>query len=390
MASKTHLRRRVTDEERIEWATLRFGFKEGKAVRAKDLVEKYDRAPAVITRGIQQAFTRGLVKVVPTVDFEGKDLQKRNTYLERRICERFPRLKTAIVIQVEPPPVGTMEMLTTYNNEVHQKLGAALAKAIANCPVDLDLNGKTIAFSSGRGVRDVVEELNRCPTLKANKVTLSSLTGNMFFQTSKTPFAPMDADQNVGNMRRCFPADVMIEIIGAALAPPPQRLEQLRRRTWLAKWDPAPDYAILGVGALYGGHRFWDFATSEETDGSELYLAPIARTLRKLVSSCKNFADQAPNYSPVADIANHLFFVDPPKNVMIPPPQAASIKALIRKINRRLLNVQAEQLKKIPDLILVAGTRKKTLAILTLLNNFKNLTCLTVDSEVAASLLELE
>lgn len=387
MAKKDIHRKHITDRDRIDWALARYATfrKEGGFLNSlKMLAGGFGRSEAVISRGIQTAFARGLVKVIETKEI--REVPPRNRHLEDLLLEQFAGLRTAIVIDVNAPPT-TEEKLIDYDNDLHKKLGAALAEMIAT--LSLELDGKAIGLSSGRGVHHVVQELKK-HKLKAHAVTLLSLTGDMYFPTSRTPYAPMDANRNVQDMCECLPDDTFFKTITAPLAPPFKDWNRFLRNTWLGEWKKnKPDYALIGVGVLHTGHRFWDYALTPPHE-IKSRLDPIADTLRMLVASCNTIIKGTSNYYPVADIANHFFLVDPPKGISITKSQRTMIQKHISVINQHLINIQAAQLHDIPNLMLVAGTKKKVLATHQLLNNYNNLTCLTIDSEAAASLLELK
>ena len=387
MAQEHIFRKPITDNDRIEWTLAKYGDshqKHGGMATLATLKARFKRSEAVISRGIRQAFSRGLVKVIVEKSFA--EIPQRNNRLEELLLEMYPGLKTAIVIDVDAPP-SSSENLSDYDDNVHKKLGTALAAVITTSLIDLD--GKAVALSSGRGVHYVVQGLKK-HKLRANNVSLLSLTGDVFFPTSLTPFAPMDANRNVQDMYECLPNDTFINTIKAPLAPPRKDLYRYLKNTWLGRWkENRPDYAIIGVGVLYKGHRFWDYALTPPQE-LKSFLNPIAETLKLLVASCNEIIKKNQHYYPVADIANHFFFVEPPNGAIITSSQKSTIQKLIKKINEQLINVRADQLKEIPHLILVAGSSKKTFAIRKMLERNNNLTCLTVDSEVATKIMGLK
>jgi hypothetical protein len=90
----------------------------------------------------------------------------------------------------------------------------------------------------------------------------------------------------------------------------------------------------------------------------------------QIVEICKR-VDATPSYVPVADICNRLFFVPPPRGVSLAAHDRRKILELIDTINSRLINVSEDQLKDIRQIILVAGTARKALAIRYLLSRPK-------------------
>jgi hypothetical protein len=74
----------------------------------------------------------------------------------------------------------------------------------------------------------------------------------------------------------------------------------------------------VGLGMLQRGHRFWEYAKNTTGNELELPLGPISSELCELVETCEECSKLLPDYYPVADIANHLFFVEPNSDSKLP------------------------------------------------------------------------
>jgi len=160
----------------------------------------------------------------------------------------------------------------------------------------------------------------------------------------------------------------------------------LDRDTWKTT---VPNLAVVGVGVFSQGHRFYQEVTAA-SNLREKRLAPILGDLRELKNKMEQAVDksQAERYVPVADVCNRLFYVKPPPDVSINLEREKQIKALIDRINDKLLCTSEEQLKDIKQLMLVAGTLKKAQAIKQLLEEGKyNIRIICVDEEAAEAIL---
>jgi DNA-binding transcriptional regulator LsrR (DeoR family) len=374
-------RKRLTPDEKVEIVLERFGgFKDrGKPIEISKLAKERKRDPAVISRAIISAFCDGLVEVrkIPDLPVE----PQRMSNLEAAMSEKFPQLLSAIVIDAE----GTSDY-------VHQLLGKAMAKLIAFGTVFRD--DDVICVGSGRGVYYALEPLGGLPPLRAKGVTLMSLTGTAYPRFhDKTAHLRLDADFNTNLFARAFADEVTMRLTSHRIAyEDPKLLISLKRTSCLGpdRWKSiSPAHALVGVGVLSSGHRFYD-ACTDPVDNTEGMLAPIHAALTELIHLLERDKEILRDFCPVADIAHHLFYVPLPKEVdaKIPMETKEAIQRLIAKINDQLFTVTEEQLKTIKTIMLVAGTKRKALAIKELLlNESYNIRFLCTDRAAADEIL---
>jgi DNA-binding transcriptional regulator LsrR (DeoR family) len=297
-----------------------------------------------------------------------QDQVRRVGELEQKLQEAF-NLLGAIVIESVPASGAAQGKgpAPTPGDLAHALLGCALAGLIATGAVFRDLD--CIGLGSGRGVYYTVEALAKLPRLRAANVTIVSLTGDVYAQDhAKIIDSKMDADMHARLFSLAFAGKVHRYLMGSRiLYSDATILEAVRNRTWSDPQWPKITHALVGVGALTAGHRFFDEIT---TSHPEPILAPVHAELKELVSLSKKIsAGTDDTYCPVADISNNLFFVRPPSGVSIQTKSEHRIRELISSINPRLLNVPEAVLKETGTILLVAGTKKKALAIRELLTS---------------------
>lgn len=372
----------VTAEERAQIALARFSpLRDGEPMKPlKVLAKEYNRAEAVVSRAIAAAFSQGLVEIRgidrPPAQY------KQNDALQKRMREAFPNLHKVIVIDGREFGVGELER----GDLLHQQLGQAMAKFIQ----DSISHGDTLGLGSGRGVYFTVEALRRSSDLRAQNVTIMSLTGALFPKAHSAGFsALLDADIHVALLAIGFEEQVTLKLISYPIAP--DNLDAVRRNTWLDTEEFArhiPNRALIGVGVLDEGHRFYELVRRHRANEPEI-LQPIYDDLKKLVDLAEEVKARN-GYCPVADICNRLFFVEPPYGEKVEPPKRQRIENVIGTLNERLLTIREDQLASIKQILLVAGTKRKALAISRLLDrDALKIEMLCTDSEAATEMLRL-
>jgi DNA-binding transcriptional regulator LsrR (DeoR family) len=390
-------KRSITDEERIEIALERFEplTKNLPLKEISVIATEHDRHPSVITDAIKDAFARKLVSIV-RLKHPGP---ARVVELEEKLERRFPNLRVARVIKAQ---VYSATSTTGHlADKIHQELGKVAAGLIAKKLTIRDED--IIGIGSGRGVYAFIEALGRLPTLRAHNVTAVSLTGDVdprrheYWDENIDSSTPginlsLDADVHANFLGLCFPRDLNIVKISALIAWERGELTAMRKRTILDRdtWKTiVPNLAIVGIGVFSHGHRFYQAVKGASKLG-EKGLTPILGDLRELKNKLEQAVDraEAERYVPVADVCNRLFYVKPPPDITINSEREKQIKALIDRINDKLLCASEEQLKDIKQLMLVAGTLKKAQAIKQLLEEGKyNIRIICVDEEAAEAIL---
>jgi hypothetical protein len=409
-SGESHKRTQLTRQQEIELSIACFeGFNDPKTPRRKTIGElsikcKEDwgltPAPVTITRAIWRPFRKRWVKVERVWENTPPAACEPAPHLEKALKEKFPGLQNVIVLNIREAPD---KKVAWPDDPFYQALGKAMAERIPG----LLRPGDIVGVGSGRGVYNAVKFLENHPNLsKIPDLKLMSLTGRVWSKSSPgQPIAlQMDADYHVSLMwGMCTSAQALY--IGHPLSYPATSIQQgtvsgdeekvvkaFRDQTPLSNWEKLrPGVALLGVGIVLSGHRFW---VSSDTDKKSVdpYLRPVFDDLRGLVSLFENEGEvRAGKYSPVADTSNHLFYVrhpDPAVSKKFEHLQGKILQA-IEKVNDKLLTISDAQLKDIPSIWLIAGSDEKIFAIRALLNNSNyKITFLCTDATAAKKLLE--
>ena len=374
--------------------------------------EWWDIRPASITlhRRITEAFRKKWVQVVPGPGDGTAAGWEKDEDLAKALLAKYQLagLRDVLVVDIDQPPDTN---LVRVEDPFYQALGAATAERLVRDwirPQDI------VGVGSGRAVYNTVNSLERYAPLNIPDLRLMSLTGRVWSRPDpELRLASwMDADFHVALFwGMCNDAQPFY--IGHPLTYPATRRiseqeEDPRSGTSLSRdsWNGfRPTVAIQGVGTVLRNHRYW---VSDESDKRKYdpFLRPVHDELRKLVALFerelvalfeKTRAPDAqnrqgrPNYSPVADTANHLFLVPHPDPTVAKIFKYDLIRETIAQINKKLLVVSEDQFKQIPAIVLVAGTAEKAYAIRELLVNPNYpITWLCTDTNAAQALLKMK
>jgi DNA-binding transcriptional regulator LsrR (DeoR family) len=368
---RTHHKALTPISELQEWA------------RTKDLV----LSPHAISHYVVQAFKKGWVEVAPAAP--GRVLTRqwqREDEEAQELTKVFQSygLRDAIVISGVTPPAAKTAFV---DDPFYQALGQAMAEWIAKSP--FIKRGDCVGVGSGRAVYNTIKALETYKPLNIPNLTLLSLSGNAWSRPDRQPRS-VDADFNVTLLRECCARAQPVYIAHPLTASDSRESTSLRQSTLPnEQWEREvrPDVALVGVGSLQENHRFWVSPTDNVT--LDVLLTPIREELRQLV---KLFSDlRIANYSPVADIANHLVFVPHPDKDVAAKVKEREIRAALDHLNARLLNVSDAQFSEIRSIALTAGEKSKAYAIRELITNPSyNVEYLCTDVETARELRDLE
>ncbi len=353
-------RKRLDAREKIDMVMKRFGpLRQGKRMPTlQQLKSLYfpERDPSVISRAITSAFKEGLVAVVE-VRQPSASLPVRKPLLEKALLKIYRDLHGAIVIDDDDDSLGQREA----GDRLHEKLGLAMAEALSSGSMFRD--GDVIGLGSGRGVYYTVaalESLTRVDKLRTQSLTLVSLTGDMHVRDhSKQLNFVMDANDHISILGRCFGPPIGLHKVYSRGVFDPQG----------AFTGPVPDIALVGVGALVEGHRLFDFEPTDRDDP----LFDERRDIQELVRLSSRLTElYGGEYCPVGDISNYLFYVPPPRgrndvDEGIRDQLVSELKKYIKRLNKKLVTIQEDQLADVNTIILVAGTAWKRQAIHSLL-----------------------
>jgi DNA-binding transcriptional regulator LsrR (DeoR family) len=332
----------------------------------KELEHKYGHGAPHISKLISRTVRNRWIRASDGGDIHVSRVQK----LEQQLIDTFTTLRLALVVNTPTSvdtPHATPQDSAVLSDRVHQDLGKALARL---CCEGLFRDNDRIGFGSGRGVYYTLQALRTMPRLRIRDTALLPLTGDVYaWDHARKLTESMDADAHVKMFGECLSFDSFQNRIGRPIIPKARVFKAARDQTWLGvkPWRP-PSHALLGVGVLGPGHRFYEEAKTPQTNSYLSRIADELRTLLDLADSLTRPNDPVP-YFPIGDISNNLFFVNPPKGVSVRPSIKKEIRTVITRINMRLLNVSESELKQINGIILVAGTLPKALALRDLLMN---------------------
>jgi DNA-binding transcriptional regulator LsrR (DeoR family) len=352
----------------------------GSEMSSTDQEKENSRNATRAHRWLKDAFARGLVKVVPTprISLDQK--------LAERLRETFPVLYGARVVDLDHLSIIDQREL---DDKVHLELGYESAEWVSEGTIIR--NGNSLGLGSGRGVYNTIFFCQDRLALAARNVRMLSLTGLVYAKDhSGTAYRDLEADKHTAMMVQCFcHGDVTSRMVGHPVVyETPDAMERVRKTTHLGtRWkENKPDHALLGVGSMVPGHRLYDEAKG---DRHEPTLQPIVAELRELIKISDSIEfPECPFYRAVADIANHLFCVRGHLWDQIDEAKRASLEAVVAQINSKLLTITPEQLRDIENVIVVAGTENKSIALRHLLYTEEcNIRFLVTDSKCARKIL---
>lgn len=347
-----------------------------------DLDKENQRAATRAWRALRQAFAHNLVAVIPT------PRPRLDEKVGLRMREAFPNLLGVQVVILEDLSIKDERRL---DDKIHEELGYAAAKWIAQGMLFQD--HQVIGTGSGRAVYHAVRFLQEFPALTARDVTVMSLTGWVGAKNhAGNGGRDLEADTHAAMMVGCFSHPTIAHMVNHPIAHENLALrEEIHSRSHLceSQWKEVhPRYALFGVGVLGPGHRLYETAKATKHEPT---LEPLLEHLQELVAIGESVhaRSKCPSYYPVADIANHLFCVRGRNWQAIDTETQAAIEVLVGQINAKLLTVNPAQLQSIENVILVAGTAQKTVAIRHLLGaKPSNVRFLCIDRETALKVLD--
>ncbi len=378
-------RRVWTDEEKVRIALERYAsMGTGRAITNATLAERHGCDESQISKMIKSAFEKGLVEIRRVE--KSLEPPSRDETLENELSTRHAQLTHAIVVDSDDGPSNGGPSNTRvddahWSDIVHERLGYAAADYISTGA--LLRPGDYFAVGSGRGAFFTVESLRQnFRKLRADNVTLMSLTGATYPQAHSHHLnVALDADFHVAFLGLCFEKAVTARYVSYPLVH--DDVANFRKNTWLADGEfnnHLPNHALVGVGVVQGAHRFRT-AVTRSIRGGERKMAPVLSALKTLVEICdENAKEGVP--CPVGDVCNRLFVLESQDEVR------PELQPLVDQVNSKLLTVSREQLERIENIILVAGSQAKAPAIRQLLEDERlSIRVVCTDSVTARSIL---
>jgi len=333
-------------------------------------------------RAIRHAVEAGLVEVVETRRVKLQD------ELGQALRDAYPQLLGVQVVDLSRLPFKDAR---SYDDSVHEELGFAAARWISQGMLFQD--GSIIGVGSGRGVYQTLNALKDFQQLSSRDVKVMSLTARIHAKNhAGAQGRDLDADFHAALLATCFNhASISLLPLPIAQASPGDR-ERAARRTHLAdaQWSKvAPRYGLFGVGILAPGHRLYDESmASKREEGLKAILPQVMQLVEISEQVHTLMAGISPLYYPVADIANQLFTMQGSLWDRIEKNIQTRIEALVAEINCHLLTITEAQLRDIENVVLIAGTESKALAIRSLLERERsNIRFLCTDGDAARQIL---
>lgn len=313
---------------------------------------------------------------------------QRNEQLEERLRSAFG-LQNAIVVNF---PYSLPEYRMDDDHRLHRALGRAAADHLKLIVRSRD----HIGVGGGRTLYETALALREQYPLPLTGMKVTSLVGRLSHTSPEWThgYHPFDADDVAFMLASAFADSTLQPISSPLILPKPDIVKELKRYMPGAllssdNWEKAPEMyrpgvALTGVGSLHpeGAHAFRILMKSlEESSEEPLQIKPIAKALREL------FALITPEYCPVGDVYNRLYWVPPPPGVAIDLDFEKTIRRKIDEIDARMLSVTLDMFRKIPKVIAVAGGPFKTDAIFALLTFEEPLVHELVTDRITAEIL---
>lgn len=380
--------RRVTPDLAIEVALARYAplSKGEREISIEGLAERFGLSKNTVVSALGKAFQQGWVEVRRGEGQRHLD-RPQNTQLEDRLKERFPMLRerdTRVVV---------VDTLGENSDATHAELGFALARYIGL----LIRDGSRVGLGSGRGPYYTAKGLGMLHKVHRRDVQLYSLTGVLHPRIEKQDVnALVDADNNANELGKAFKEPVSYP--GMVPYPiayrSPAEAAAARELTWLGSQfqEEKPNLAIVGVGVLGKGHRFYEAVIEHrqrKKPANKKHIArisglePILGELDALVAATEKVNQNSPHLHLVADVCNRLFYLPPPREDMLTATVRREVEKRIDEVNGKLLNITDDQLAAIEDLVLIAGSLDKAPALKHMLSGgtkLKNIQLICIDA----------
>lgn len=329
----------------------------------------YDKLAEKFKLPREPYFADRLGEIIRTMENDGcvhhavlkqkSDFLPRNPRLEEVLRHKF-KLRQAVVVDISslgPPqhsPAQNPEIWATYDDNIHNHLGRWAARVLVS-----NLRpGDVVATGGGRG-----------PYYTAEKTDVSGhkkFIGDIVPLTGRIGARPWNQEKAPAKDALLVDADnVASKIHGEICTSGRVRWTNVASVTEL-KQSPATgdvNVAIVGIGALGGGHRVRRFEEFEELRTVKPLLDDINKLTTRIEKHCAGSGQ--PFYHPVGDVCN-CYFTVPGDNGKCQSPDWAELADKLRQLNIAfksipLVELEAVALKGV--VLAVAGGPHKSYAI---------------------------
>jgi hypothetical protein len=307
-----------------------------------------------MVRGLEQ---KGLIH--HTVLRGNTEYLPRKPGLEDEFRRRFA-LRQAVVVDIsslglpQGTPTSHGDQWDSYDDKIHKRLGAWGGRMLASCLRP----GDVVATGGGRGPHFTVM---RCTVGDATRYAgdIVPLTGLITArawhrdgvrEADEPPF--VDADNVASELHGKLGSRGRVHWINRSIT----------EECCLPSTDKA-SVAVVGIGALGGGHRLKRFEELDDVKSVRNLLAEMNRLAEAIEQATGSKVP--PFYHPVGDVCNWYFVVDEAGNERAPK-QRQDLEKLVKELNSKFVNATPECLAKIAKrgmVLAVAGGPHKATAI---------------------------
>jgi hypothetical protein len=316
------------------------------------------------------------------------ELLPRHPGLEDALRHEFA-LRQAVVVDTsslgppkEPRSVRG-EQWARYDDEIHERLGGWGGRLLGSC---LRL-GDTLATGGGRGPYFAVLNSNVCATQR--------FSGDILPLTGQISARAWNRRASIGDAPPYLDADNVASQLHSNLG---TRGHVLSLNCPITELRQAPktegvDAAVLGIGALGGGHRLKQFEHLDDVKS----VRPLLRDINALAEEIEDEAGgaEAPFYHPVGDVCNCYFVVEREPGTRLGK-RWRQLEAKVKELNEAFKSATPEALGRIAAegmVLAVAGGPHKAYSIRHVLRNSRERTWIThlvTDQETARWILQKE
>jgi DNA-binding transcriptional regulator LsrR (DeoR family) len=273
------------------------------------------------------------------------------------------------------------------DDELHKRLGAWAARMVASCLRPADV----IGVGGGRGPYDTVEACDELRPGQATRYALAgySLTGSFGVTRWQRSSECCDADDVLRSLAGTF-GNVDEHYARCSICGP----------DWACRQDAweRPNVAIVGIGALGGGHRL-----VHASDYENLKHHGAVELVNRILEACKRLTPEPERgmfQHLVGDVCNWYFVVEELAHKLADQHESlGNLKEAIDQLNGMFMNTGPDALKGMAKrgmVIAVAGGHHKGAALWHVLRQNKNesgervLTHLVTDDHTAEYVLRME
>jgi DNA-binding transcriptional regulator LsrR (DeoR family) len=306
---------------------------------------------------------QGLVRHIVLSEPSPLDYLPRVPELENQLRQRFP-LRDAVVVDVSvlrPGPDAPMDRAEhdRHDNQVHEALGAWAARVF----MSLMRPGDVLGVGGGRGPYYAVRNCRFRGGLDHPQVVVSlsgQMSANVWGEVARLEVASMDADQVASRLGGEVGAKDVIRVNAPIASARPRGRKGARIRI------ASVTLALIGIGALAGGHRLRHYEQSQELESVRSLLKSLCQRAQALDADWGEEDGVQRHW--VADLCNHLFLTTSGSAdwKKVGKADRTEMERAVRELNSRFLSPEPADFVEVcrrGGVVAVAGGRHKVTAV---------------------------